>query len=113
MKKSELIALLSSIEDDPEIYLWNGMAEDIMAIDKDIHKDELIRLKLDSARLIADSLNIKDNIKRSKFIKDIRKFEYHNYRPDNMDIYETKDILVLQPKLSNKSYCDKVGMIRY
>lgn len=41
MKKDKLIELLSTIEGNPDIYLWNGIAEDWIDIDQELVKIQL------------------------------------------------------------------------
>jgi len=48
MKKSKLIEILNSIEGDPDILLWNGLAQDWMDIDKTLVPSTLTKLSFDS-----------------------------------------------------------------
>lgn len=77
MKKSKLLALLNSIDGDPDILLWNGFVDDWQDIDTAPVFDTLSKPTF-------------NHIKRMVEIERALKFNDHTYKLSDDDIAELK-----------------------
>lgn len=127
MRKNDLIKLLQTIEGNPEIVLWNGFVQDYQDISKELVKGKLVKLTLDwyletcrmkrcidekdwKYKLTQDEINTYKN-----YYKDF-KYGQNNYVTEE-DIkakrYRVKKVVYLDAKLSNKTYHDRLGSVKY
>jgi hypothetical protein len=128
MKKNKLIALLNSIEGNPDIVLWNGFVNDYQDISTELIDDVLVKrtlqdylqlVELERARDAKDwdrKLSEDEISALTKRYKQIAKWELNDYITED-DIkqkrYSAKKIVFLQAKLRGVDTFDRVGTLRY
>ena len=133
MKKSKLIEYLQSIKGDPDILLWNGVVEDAVPLDKDIQIDYQVKhspeyfineLKYNwyqnncrdySIQMPTDVVE-RLNEKAKEYSKN-SKWDFPNHFFDEeaqkRNYNRKRKVLILQPKIMNKTYSDRIGNITY
>lgn len=120
--------MLSQIEGDPDIVLWNGFVGDYQDISKELVEGELVKrtlsdylqhFELDYARKAGDwnlRLTPEETVELKKNYKRIAKWELNDYVTVE-DIaenrYTAKKIVFLQPKERGEVTIDRMGTIRY
>lgn len=127
MKKSDLIALLNSIEGNPEIKLWNGFVEDWVDIENKLHPLELVKLtKAEYIKRITMQECIRkkdwnyelseDEIEKVEKLYNQMKWEYKQFVTSE-DIeqgrYKVKNVFLLQAKIKGEKTFDRCGDIEY
>jgi hypothetical protein len=128
MKKNKLIALLNSIEGNPDIVLWNGFVNDYQDISTELIDDVLVKrtlqeylqhVELERARDAKDwdrKLSDDEIIALTKRYNQIAKWELNDYITED-DIkqkrYSAKKIVFLQAKLRGVDTFDRLGTLRY
>jgi hypothetical protein len=127
MKKSKLIELLSKLEGDPDILLWNGYAGDYQDIAKSIVEQPLVRMKFESyvkyiqheqrcdrndPTYVISDLEIPE-LKKS-YAKDVGWELNHFASQDMLDKnYKSKAVYLMQPKLRGKQDYQRGGSLEY
>lgn len=124
MRKNELIKLLQNIKGNPEIVIWNRFVEDVQAIEKEIVPAKLYKLSFEGykervnlERVLRDKLPElpDDDLEQLYKQHNIGQWELFNYYPPEDDDrgYKSKTVYVLEPKRTNKSTWDRMGVISY
>lgn len=125
MKKNDLIKLLSEIEGNPEIKIWNGFVSDLVNVSSNISHDYVRKYKLDwYINTIQNErrhdLHDRNHTLSEEDIKEITKewknmpYEYSEYSFEGEDnVYNKKKVIVISPKTMNKSAFDRFGSIEY
>lgn len=128
MKKSKLIEMLSKIEGDPEIKLWNGYVGDWMDISPSLVETDLVKqtLKdwLEACRL-EECIDRKDWTYQmpaeevadlTKRYPKLHKWEINPYvtlEDVKKGRYSLKKIMILQAKVKGEKHYDRIGEISY
>ena len=127
MRKNNLIKLLQTIEGNPEIVLWNGLVGDYQNISTKLVEGDIVKRTLDDylsryrhERCFHEKnwkyqLTQEEENNAKKWYKNI-KYEINQYVTEE-DIkkkyYMKKRVVYIQPNISNKKYCDRLGTIEY
>ena len=130
MKKNDLIEMLSKIDGNPEIKIWNGYVEDFMDLDPTPVPVRLVKMTedylLEMVRLEqcmdagADRATFKlsdDEIADTKRChKQYHDWEYNQF-VTNEDIkrkaYKARTVIMLNPKARGKKTFDRIGTLEY
>ena len=125
MKKNKLIELLNSIEGNPDIYIWNGFVEDYQDIDPKFSNTKLVK---ENKEFLKRAISFEYSERGEKVPENINEKVnqvYKNYDwkllsefESNEDIKLTygnnvKNVVVLDLKSKGKTYCDRIGAIKY
>lgn len=128
MRKDKLIEMLSKIDGNPDIYLWNGFVEDWVDISPELFETTLVRMSLDSVYGACDfekkkklndwgeclSDEEKEDIKKSYAKNHVWE---HNLYVTGEDIssghYKSKRVFFLTAKHKGTSTWDRLGTINY
>jgi hypothetical protein len=116
MKKLKLIELLSKIEGNPDILLWNGYVGDYQDIDKSIVDQPLVRMKFDSYVRVVQYEKQRDQNDLSYVIPDseipeLKKsyakhvgWEINHFTSQDMldTTHKSKTVFLMQPKSRGK-----------
>lgn len=128
MKKSKLIALLNSIEGDPDIVFWNGFVGDYQDISPKLIGGELVKrtlsdylqhVEFDRARRAGNwelKLTPEEITECKKLYKQNFSWEINGYVTKEdivLKRYTVKNVLFLQPKQRGVETFDRMGTIRY
>lgn len=128
MKVKDLITLLEGLPKNAEITVWNGLVGDVMPIGK-VVRTEMVRMSFDyyvSTCFLEDVIRNgrdKDVPYTEEEISELKAshkkyytYELNQYVSDE-DIksgrYDAKKVCVLEPKLTGKRTCDRLGEISY
>jgi len=87
MRKNDLIKILENVKGNPEIMLWNGHIHDVMPISKELDTCYLSKYPYD---------------KKFKYMDEI-------YSDD----VKLKKVLLLQARVTGKTYWDRCGRMEY
>lgn len=126
MKKSKLIALLNSIEGDPDVLLWNGLVGDWMDIGQ-LAEGDLVKMTLEyyleSCRL-ETCIDLKDweyqlpaeevkelTARHKKFPYEIN--QYVTLEDVKAKRYKIKRVQYIDAKLRGEKHTDRLGSIEY
>jgi len=130
MRKSKLIELLTAIEGNPDIKLWNGYVGDYMDIESELvptrlvkmteaHMLEMVRLEQalhDGADPKTFKMSSDEEEHTRACYKKYHEWEHNQFVTDG-DIkakrYKKKDIWILSAKLRGKTSGDRVGTMSY
>jgi len=131
MTKRELIELLSDMNDNDEIYVWNGLVEDYQDISPEVVTLKVARKTKENHKLeCITEYCIENSIRPSaiseKAMKSIDE-EVHNYEIEDYELANSfmndeilnkyysdqKDIKVLDLTPRDKVYFDRLGSISY
>ena len=128
MKKSKLIALLNSIEGDPDIVFWNGFVGDYQDISTKLVAGKLVKrtlsdylqhVEFDRARR-ANNWELKmtpqEITECKKNYRRVFSWELNQYvtvKDITEKRYTAKDVIFLQSKERGKTTFDRAGTIRY
>lgn len=123
MRKNKLIEALQAIPGNPDIYVWNGLVDDWMDIKLD---SEPIVLVKESVEFIEDQIKREEGdnqtpeeIKKAALLCFKRqKWEFPNQYLDlkNWDRWYGKNqkrVYLIEPKIKNATYSDRLGNIDY
>lgn len=126
MRKNDLITLLESVKGNPEIMVWNGFVEDFQPLSKTLNTIQLHKLTLQGYK---ERVNWQMQKEGNQALKDdkisdlykqhkIGEWEYFAYYPPSEEdikdgFYKTKTVYTLEPKLTGKTYTDRLGSIDY
>lgn len=128
MKKDKLIELLSSIEGNPEIVMWNGFVGDYMHISPKFVEDKLVKKTL--AGYLEDcwlsecrdrndwNYKLTDDL-RGQLTSQYRKYnkweqnQYITKEDINSNRYTAKRVVYIQPKLRGETCFDRNGNLSY
>lgn len=128
MRKNDLINLLSTIDGNPEIMLWNGFVGDCTPISRNLVPHDLVKMSKDyflKTCEIEQKVNRKDwDYKFSESeVEDYLQSYKKNYTWEadqfvtDEDIkekrYNKKKVILLQPKITGKTYYDRLGKMEY
>jgi len=131
MTKKQLIEKLSTIDDDTEIMIWNGIVEDCIPLGDLANLTMVKRSKESCYRdMLMDLCKIKKDfnykptkewIKKSKRrAKEIVAKEQYSMpnmfmEQDMLDKYypDQIEVIILEAELANKTYQDRLGSIEY
>jgi hypothetical protein len=128
MKKSKLIALLNTLEGDPDIKLWNGMVGDWMEISPALVPQDLVKQNFDhwlEMCRLEGCIDRKDwnyqmpkeEVERlTKNYPKLHQWEMNPYitmEDIKKKHYKMKKILLLQPKVRGIKTWDRMGDISY
>lgn len=113
MKVKKLKEILSKYKDNEDIYIYNGLVDDFVDI-KEILQDELVKTKSEVLKESLIRQNERFNINKP-IPKKIKgewelKSDFIEY---SFDKFDSKNILLICPKLKNKQYFDRIGDINY
>ena len=129
MKKSKLMKMLSEIEGDPDILLWDGAVGDWLDIDKSFIESDLVKMTFGYYLRCIESERIRYGNKTPDYI--IPKEEYpelkKNYNKDQVwednkfvsvcDIqdkkYTKKSVIMINSKPRGITTWDRLGRINY
>lgn len=126
MKKDKLIALLQSIDGNPDILIWNGLVGDYQDIDELVegslvkqtynHYAETVRLQECLDRQDWQYQLLEDELKELKENYKSFEWEFNDYVTEE-DIkkknYREKTVFLLEPKFRGCEYFDRQGNVRY
>lgn len=126
MKKSKLIEMLSAIEGDPDILLWNGLVGDWMDIDK-VVESELVKMtleyylemcRLETCHDLRDWTYQMPPDEVKELTARYKKFQYETNRyvtleDINEKRYKRKRVMYIDAKLRGVKTFDRVGDIEY
>ena len=128
MKKSKLIALLNTLEGDPEIKLWNGMVGDWMDISNELAPSDIVKETLEhwlEMCRLQDCQDRKDWDYQmpaeeiavlTKNYSKVHKWELNPYvtlEDVKAKRYKLKKIYILQAKVKGVTSWDRQGNISY
>jgi hypothetical protein len=124
MRKNDLINLLSGIQGNPEVMLWNGLVGDVVPIKKEVANVSLMKEKLDKYingyryELKIDTNNVnaeldQDELNRIKRQYNKIKYEYLENIGLDYTRYKKKNIVVLQAEEKGETYFDRLGSVKY
>ena len=128
MRKNDLIALLNTIEGNPEVMLWNGFVQDCTHISKELVPHDLVKMNKDyflKTCEIEEQVNRKDwsykltDVELKDCLDSYKKHHDWGFNEfvDDEDIkqkrYNKKKIVLLQAKISGKTYHDRLGKMEY
>lgn len=127
MRKNDLIKLLSDIDGNPEIVLWNGYTQDFMKVDRLVESDlvkmtkthflEMLRLEkcVDvkdwSAQLTDEEANHGLECYRKNYEWEVN--EYVTTDDIQSKRYQRKRVVYINAKLRGKTMFDRLGEVRY
>ena len=127
MRKNDLIKLLSDIDGNPEIVLWNGYTQDFMKVDRLVESDlvkmtklhflEMLRLEkcVDvkdwSAQLTDEETNHGLECYRKNYEWEVN--EYVTTDDIQSKRYQRKRVVYINAKLRGKTMFDRLGEVRY
>jgi hypothetical protein len=130
MKKNDLIEMLSKIDGNPEIKIWNGYVEDFMDLDPtpvpvrlvkmtEDYLLEMVRLEqcmdagADRATFKLSDAEIADT---KRCYKQYHEWELNQFVTDK-DIksknYKARNVIMLNPKARGKKTFDRIGTLEY
>ena len=125
MKKDKLIALLNRLEGNPDIYLWNGVAEDWVDIE-DVPKITLVKEKfkkyLDHVRMesFKKRKEFDANFDDDSYIQCVIKPMYTKYVKWTIDPYlvadsdyHKKTVGIMLSKEKGETSFDRCGTLTY
>lgn len=120
MRKDDLIKMLSEIDGNPEVMVWNGYAQDYMPTTKEsVTVDKLYKHNFEWYRC-ARTKGGRIDIDESVLIAEYKKEGYDQPNPfyledDMKHVYTNrpKTIIVISPGMANKSAYDRYGKIGY
>lgn len=125
MKKNKLIELLNSIEGNPDIYIWNGFVGDYQDIDPKLNKTKLVK---ESKEFLKKAISLEykqDNQDIPEDIDEIVDEAYKDYDWRLIGEFDSseavkricgknvKNVVVISPKRSGKTYSDRIGTVEY
>lgn len=128
MKKSKLMKILSEIEGDPDILLWNGMVGDWQDIDKTVIKSELTKMSFAHYKRCIENERIQwggeksDYIIQEKELLELKKrynkcveWEYSFATEDDIKAkrYSNKFVYLIGAKTRGVKTWDRLGNIEY
>lgn len=127
MRKNDLIKLLSDIDGNPEIVLWNGYTQDFMKVDRLVESDlvkmtklhflEMLRLEkcVDvkdwSAQLTDEEVKHGLECYRKNYEWEVN--EYVTTDDIQSKRYQRKRVVYINAKLRGKTMFDRLGEVRY
>ncbi len=130
MKKNKLIEILQGLKGNPDIYLWNGLVDDFVDLDKEFVPMALYKRSREN---LMDNLKFEEYQKTQSFIIsddrladfEVQVDKYHRkqeweepnrfYSEEQMKRYydRKKHVFVINAKSKGKSYHDRIGKISY
>ena len=128
MKKSKLIQLLSEIEGDPDILLWNGMVGDWQDIDKEVVKSKLTKMSFLHYKRCIENERIRWGDQNSDYIipeeellglkkqyNKTVKWDYTFATEDDIKNkrYSNKSVYLIGAKVRGVRTWDRTGTINY
>lgn len=127
MRKNDLIKMLSDIEGNPEIVLWNGYVQDYMKVDRLVESDlvkmtkdyflETLRLEKCSdlrdwnAQLTPEEVEHGLDCYRRNYEWEVN--EYVTTEDIQRKRYQRKRVVYVNAKTRGKKMCDRLGEVRY
>lgn len=127
MKKSKLIEMLSAIEGDVDIKLWNGMVGDWVEIDTKLVPTTLVRMtKAYWLKLCMAEKRMKGTLNEESLLSFMKtlatqhpkvcKWQINPHVSDNdikLKHYEAKKVQIMQAKLKGESCFERTGTMSY
>ena len=130
MKKNDLIEMLSKIDGNPEIKIWNGYVEDFMDLDPkpvpvrlvkmtEDYLLEMVRLEqcmdagADRATFKLSDAEIADT---KRCYKQYHDWEHNQFVTDQAikdKSYKARKVIMLNPKSRGKKTFDRIGSMEY
>ena len=128
MRKNDLISMLQSIKGNPEVMLWNGFVQDCTHISNKVIPFDLVKM---NKNYFMKTCEWEEQINRRDWdyvLSDDQVKEclnsyknHHNWEVNQciteQDIqekrYNRKTVVLLQPKIEGKTYCDRLGKMEY
>lgn len=124
MKKNDLIKLLASIDGNPEVMLWNGLVGDVTHIEQNVTCTQLTKMSekyflrtVENEYRLDNKPITEESIKHSlKCYRKNYKFEFDQFvTQEDIDSkkYLKRNVVVIQPKLTGKTFFDRIGKVKY
>lgn len=131
MTKDKLIEILQGIDGNPEIKLWNGLVRDSADIEEEVVCQDFVKETEEHIResmeyeimfnnekfsLTEEDKKYIDNAVKSRLESDVWDTPNHFVSEERFHEWygkERKKVVILQPKIMNRSYSDRLGSIRY
>jgi hypothetical protein len=111
MRKKDLIKMLESIPGNPDVMLWNGIALDVVPIEKRVEKVALVRDEKEYFTWLME----REGATPEEIKKGLRTREWHlnEYMAREAKKEDIKTIYVLQAKHTGKQHWDRLGTMEY
>lgn len=121
MKKNDLIKMLQDVQGNPDVKIWNGLVGDFVNVSS-IQLDFIFKYTREFYKKRVEMEDKRDGTETSeeelsKYYSQIP-FEYNPFISEedckgSNAMYKRKTVLIIVPKIENKTSEDRLGVINY
>jgi len=110
MRKSKLIELLNNVPGNPEVVVWNGLVDDIVPIKK-LVVDQMVKESREYLTRCHPPNEVEELLKQQiwEFPNSFVTLEEYTKHYGK----RRKNVIILEPKVTGKTYSDRIGKMYY